>query len=280
MFYYFGCLGAQRKGMVIIMRIPIMGGFNNALFNANVVNQKVNKLNENNTPEQRALFIRRENRDSIFISKQGKKESIIQQLMNQKQFIQESKNAEMQRGFEAGYMNEEKLSEYDEQLEMIDQQIAEVTAQQYSDEEKSKANSADNKVMSEEEYEQAKMNSMMSMALGIEQAEVISSVKEDLDGEARVLKAEIKSDGSKALESKKERVAEIEQQSGNLLEQIGNKIADITEDIKENQDHISVDNDSNETTHTQNIVKEEEKPDSEELLYEDIDKISGQGERE
>lgn len=257
------------------MRIS-WSGLNNTLFNANVVNQKVSKFKGDNILTQDGIFVQQENRDSIFISKQGKKESIIQQLMNQKQLIQESKNAEMQRGLEEGYMNEDKLAEYDKQLEMIDRQIAEATDKQYSEEKKTKSDSTDNnKVMSEEEYEQAKINNIMSIASGIEQTEVISSVKEELDGEARVLKAEIKTDGSKALESKKERVAEIEQQSENLWEQIGGKIADINEDIKENQDNISVDNDNNEKsgniTHTQNIVKGEEKSDLEEVLDDDID---------
>ena len=163
--------------------------------------------------------------------------------MSQKQFIQESKEAEMQRGLEKGYMNKDKLEEYDKQLEMIDKQITEAVTKQYMDKDENKGtDSTDNKVMTEEEYEKRKMKDMMSMASGMEQTEIVSSVKEKVDGEARVLKSEIKLDGNKVLEIKKERVIELEARSEDLLEQVGNKIADINED----KSKIFVESDKNE----------------------------------
>ena len=216
-------------------------GANNGIFNAAAINQKVSRLNNDNAT-QAGLAIQQTNRDSVFISGQGKKQSIIQQLMNQKQLIQESKDAEMKRGLEEGYINQDKIDEYDEQLKMLDKQIAEAAAKQFEEggEEKDSDLTVNNKVMSREEYEQRKMMDIVDMYSGVEQAETVSSGKVKIDGEASVLKAEIKSDGAKALESKLARVKAIEARSSDLSEQIGDRIADINENITESKASVPV----------------------------------------
>ncbi len=219
----------------------------NSVFNAAAINQKINRQN-NNDGQQTGLAIRQANRDTLSISGQGKKQNIIQQLMNQKQLIQESKDAEMKRGLENGYVNQDKIDEYNEQLEMLDKQIAEAAAKQAAeegDEQESKLSDS-NKVMSEEEYEQRRMMDILDLSSGVEQAETISSAKEKMDGEARVLKAEIKSDGGKALESKRERVQEIEARSADLLEQVGEKISDTNETVTDSTNRIPVDDSTDE----------------------------------
>ena len=216
-------------------------GANNGIFNAAAINQKVSRLSNDNAA-QASPFIQQVNRDSVFISGQGKKQSVIQQLMNQKQLIQESKDAELKRGLEGGYVNQDKIDEYDEQLEMLDKQIAEATAKQFEEDgdDKESGQISDKKVMTEEEYEQRRMMDIMDLSSGVEQAEVVSSAKAKMDGEARVLKAEIESDGAGALESKKERLAEIEARSSDLLEQVGDKIADVNENVTEAKSDVDV----------------------------------------
>lgn len=216
-------------------------GADNGIFNAAAINQKVSRLNGDKAA-QASPFIQQANMDSVFISGQGKKQSVIQQLMNQKQLIQESKDAELKRGLESGYVNQDKIDEYDEQLEMLDKQIAEATAKQFEEdgEDKESGLISGKKVMTEEEYEQRRMMDIMDLSSGVEQAEVVSSAKAKMDGEARVLKAEIESDGAGALESKKERLAEIEARSSDLLEQVGDKIADINENVTEAKSDVDV----------------------------------------
>ncbi len=211
-------------------------GANNGIFNAATINQKVSRLSNDNAA-QASPFIQQANRDSVFISGQGKKQSVIQQLMNQKQLIQESKDAELKRGLEGGYVNQDKIDEYDEQLEMLDKQIAEATAKQFEEEgdDKEPGQISDKKVMTEEEYEQRRLMDIMDLSSGAAQAEVVSSAKAKMDGEARVLKAEIESDGAGALESKKERLAEIEARSSDLLGQVGDNIADANETVTESR---------------------------------------------
>lgn len=167
--------------------------------------------------------------------------------MNQKQIIQECKDAEMTRGIEDGYVNQDKLDEYDEQLEMIDKQIAEATVEQSTEDNKEKnTNSTDNNVMTEEEYEQRKLMNIMNVSSQIDQIEIVSEVKGKLDGEAKVLKAEIESDGSRALESKKDRVNEIENKTSDLLKQIGDKTANINDNITEVESSVCINNDTDE----------------------------------
>ena len=207
-------------------------GANSSLLNTAAINQKVSRGNPDNTAQAGPL-IQLGNRDSLFISGQGKKESIIQQLMNQKQLIQESKNAEMKRGLEGGYVNQDKIDEYDEQLEMIDKQIAEATAKQAEEEgEEGTRVPGRDQEMTREEYEQRKMANIMNLSSGITQAEIISSTKTKLDGEARVLKAEIKS------ESKLDRLAEIEAKSSDLLEQVGDTITEASQSDGESADIV------------------------------------------
>ena len=96
------------------MRLSGIGVSNN-LFNSVVVNQKINR-NKPLEEQQSNSAMQLGNRDSVFISKQGKQNNMIQQLMDQKQLIQECKDAEMQRGLEHGYVNQGKIDEYDKQL--------------------------------------------------------------------------------------------------------------------------------------------------------------------
>lgn len=241
-------------------------GTNNSLFNIGVINKQLSRANENKNA-QNNLSIQQRNRDSVFISGQGKQKSIIQQLMNQKQMIQECKDTEMTRGLEDGYVNQDKLDEYDKQLEMIDKQIAEATVEQSTEDNKEKdTNSTDNNVMTEEEYEQRKLMNIMNVSSQIDQIEVVSEVKGKLDGEAKVLKAEIESDGSRALEIKKDRVNEIENKTSDLLKQIGDKAANINDNITEVESSVCINNDTDEEeniTLTEKLAEKESNSDLE-----------------
>ena len=227
-------------------------GTNNNLFNAAVINRQFNKSNENT---QNGLSIQQGNRDSVFISGQGKQKSIVQQLMNQKQMIQECKDAEMERGLEDGYVNQDKLDEYDEQLEMIDKQIAEATVEQSTEDTKEKS-SDNNNIMTEEKYEQHKLMNIMDSSSQVDQIEVVSKVKGKLDGEVNVLKAEIELDSGrvlesqKALESKKDRINEIKSKISDLFKQIGDKVANINDNITEIENSVNDIDEESDTLNT------------------------------
>lgn len=196
------------------------------LLHAAVINQAVNRGKKEDM-SQAVPAISQRNRDSVLISAQGKQKSILQQLMDQKQLIQESRDAEMERGLEEGYINQEKIDEYDEQLKEIDKQIAEALVREAGDEDGQEESENNSGLKTKEEYMQSRM---VDLAAGMDQAEFISSVQEKLDGEARILKSEIRSDGSRALDSKRDRLREIESRSDGLTSMIGEKISDIHEE--------------------------------------------------
>ena len=89
---------------------------------------------------------------------------------------------------------------------------------------------------------------MMDLSAGMEQSEAILSVKERLDGEAGVLKAEIKLDKERGYSSERkiERLAEIEAKSSSLFEQAGEKTADINDKVSEAKEIVREEDDGNE----------------------------------
>lgn len=229
------------------MNLSGIGG-SNSLFNSAVINQKINRTNNIEEDRQGTAALLND-QDSVFISRQGRRNNVISQLMDQRQFIQECKDAEMQRGLESGYMNHEKLDEYDKQLEMLDQKITEALSEEaVQREEDQDTDRYGKKIMTEEEYEKSKVMDMMDLSAGMEQSEAILSVKERLDGEAGVLKAEIKLDKERGYSSERKikRLAEIEAKSSSLLEQAGEKTADINDKVSEAKEIVREEDDGNE----------------------------------
>lgn len=223
-------------------------GGSNSLFNSAVINQKINRTNNIEEDRQGTAALLND-QDSVFISRQGRRNNVISQLMDQRQFIQECKDAEMQRGLESGYMNHEKLDEYDKQLEMLDQKITEALSEEAVQREEDQGTDRyGKKIMTEEEYEKSKVMDMMDLSAGMEQSEAILSVKERLDGEAGVLKEEIKLDKERGYSSERkiERLAEIEAKSSSLLEQAGEKTADINDKVSEAKEIVREEDDGNE----------------------------------
>lgn len=236
------------------MRLSGIGGGSNS-FNLEAVNQKINR-NKSLKEQQSNSAMQLGNRDSVFISKRGKQNSMIQQLMDQKQLIQECKDAEMQRGLEHGYVNQEKIDEYDKQLELLDKKIAEAaTKQSVNGEDKKDTGQKDNGdiVLTREEYEKKKFTDMMNLSSSLEESDIILSVREKMDGEASVLKAQIKSDGGRVSESKLERIAQIEEKSAQLLEGAGEKISHINNEMSDSKEAVHKDDEKDEKENLYNI---------------------------
>lgn len=138
------------------------------------------------------------NRDQVTLSPQGKAMSAIENLTKQKDAIMERKNALIGKTLENdGDMEaiQPQLDMYNEQLETIDKQIAQITAQQLEqaakkDEEKKSDKADENKT--EEQIETENLSNLANATKSIKDAELVSSVKNKVDGEVRVKKTEIK----------------------------------------------------------------------------------------
>lgn len=198
-------------------------------------------------------------RDTISISPQGRKNSMLENLMKQKQQIIEQKNklvtTTMERG---GTMDSIKtqLENYEEQLNQIDQQTAELMAK----EAEKAGEKADDEPKTEEEIQNERMSDLTRLSGDMEQVETISSVKERIEGEAKVKRSEISQDRANSVSSsgpdamvssKTGALSKLEAQASKLTSQISQRLGEVTEDIedgnkqpveaeKENEDHDKV----------------------------------------
>jgi len=181
-----------------------------------------------------------ENTDVVTLSPAGKNQSMIKQLMNQKEFIQERKQSLLESGSESGSesMND-KLKEYDEQLEAIDEQIAQLQTNDVEDTETESDTDAEtgyiyDKPKNKEEAQTEQLSKLTELSSGVSQAEVISSVKAHISGRISVLKSEIESSYGN-IAQKIEDVGELQSRSDNLESQTAEKLGEINESAHASQ---------------------------------------------
>ena len=177
-----------------------------------------------------------QNKDVLTISNKGKNESLIQQLLNQKKLIEENKNALLKNGLENGYIDQEKLDNFDEQLKAIDEQIAKAYSNNTDYETEHKDT---NKHLTKEEYNQQKLNDIVSISGSLKNSATALSVKEKLSGEKNILKSEIKSDGGNASESKFKRITEIDAKTSDIMEKASKLLSDIKNSASQTAEYAS-----------------------------------------
>lgn len=172
----------------------------------------------------------KEQTDDVRISPAGKKQSMLKQLMNQKQFIMDRKQSMLDSDQASGSdsMNE-KLKEYEKQLKAIDEQIAQLQSDK-PDEAESDSNDQTGtiykKPKSKEEAQSEQLNEITKLSSGVSQTEVISSVKDHIDGKIKVLKSEIESSYGNT-KQKIEDVGRLQSQSDQLAVQKSEKLGEI-----------------------------------------------------
>jgi hypothetical protein len=196
----------------------------------------------------------KEQTDDVRISPAGKKQSMLKQLMDQKQIILEQKqsmlDSDQANGSES--MNE-KLKEYEKQLEAIDEQIAQIQTDE-SDESESDSNEETgyiyNKPKSKEEAESEQLSEITKLSTGVSHAEVISSTKDSIDGKINVLKSEIKY-GYGNTEQKIEDAAKLQSKSNQLAAQTSEKIGEI------NKAAVTLTKDAEDGTETEGEAEKE-----------------------
>lgn len=217
----------------------------------NTQNQILNTtaINRTTARQSEALYGKKaseENQDRLILSSSGKNQSLIEQLMKQKEFLQERKQSLMDSASENGSGSLEQLKEYEKQLKAIDEQIAELQAQQASEteeEEGDKTGRIYEKPQTKEEAMQAQINGLTALAADSKQTQVLSASKERLEGQTRVLKAEIHS-GKGNIEKKLEEVSKLEEKSGRLNSEIGDKLKENSRTLRDIQDSQEEDSES------------------------------------
>lgn len=136
--------------------------------------------------------------DRVTVSAQGKMMSAIENLIKQKDAIQERRSELVAKNMESGGDYDtikEQMELFDEQLENIDKQIAQMTADQLkkaTEKEEEKKPKKEDETKTAEQLETEKLSNFASAAESMKHAEAVSSIRNKAEGEARVEKAEIK----------------------------------------------------------------------------------------
>lgn len=225
------------------MQVGAIGGAKNSFF--------VSARQGQNTTQNSERVTRKGRRDSAAISPAGKAVSRIETLNKQKETIAQSRERLITRTLEKGGKLESielQLDTFEEQLKNIDEQIARIAAEQISQlvkkEEKAKAE----KPKTEEELQAKQLNLVAESHNGVKQAQIVSSAKEKVDGDASVLKSEIELDKGhgtdkikkillpgtrKSVSLKSARLDELEARSAQLSAQFGKELAESKEAAEE-----------------------------------------------
>lgn len=237
-------------------------------FNATRINYNLAKQNP---ARQQKAQEQQENlrRDSAIFS-QNKPMSLVENLMQQKQRILERKNelisSTLERGNELSSI-EGQLDSYDEQLKNMDTQISQAIADQMKDKTDEDKAAQQQEPKTKEEVQQAQLISLTNISTSLEQAKLISSVQRTLDGEKNVLAAEIKLDKDAAPQSKFDRMAEIEQQSAQLSNQIADRLINVADKVEQQQkDAIKVEKKEAEDIRAKFLTEEQEHQENQSTL--------------
>ena len=216
----------------------------NSVINSGAVNRSIaNKIgkienNINDSNKQNGQINKKNDRDTVLISAQGRKQSIIEQLMKQKQDIIERKNEVKISADEKGYDVTEQLKAYEEQIKQIDEQISQIQSEEANE-------SNDNKIdlkstykqeqKTEEEIQNENLTKISNIAISNELTEIVSNVKNQIDNRVNILETELKLDASRGLfsEEKIEEVSELKAQSSSVSNDIGEMVNDINKSLNE-----------------------------------------------
>lgn len=184
--------------------------------------------------------------DSITVSSKGRAASLVESLTKQKAALEDAKNKFMASAVEKGLspdMIKYQLASYNEQIRNIDKQIAEITAERMKAEvEKKQIKLKEDKPKTKEEADNKKLADITEMSIATGNIDKITLTKARIDEDISILKSEIELDKSYAgsmsgadnlIKGKEELLAELEAKVLNMESDMGKKISEINEKIRE-----------------------------------------------
>lgn len=182
-----------------------------------------------------------ERRDTFTLSSKGGAVNMINNLMKQKMEITDRKNSLIASTLEKGSSMEaikSQLEAYDEQLENIDVQITQAMAKEL---EKKGEKENDDAPKTREELENERLNDIVTLSGDVGNIDMLDSVKTKVDRRITTLESEISLDNGRmgAADFKKEELSQLKKKSAELASDIGLRMADIAEEIDENNENSS-----------------------------------------
>ena len=195
-----------------------------------------------------------ERRDTFTLSSKGGAMNMINNLMKQKMEITDRKNSLIASTLEKGSSMEtikSQLEAYDEQLENIDVQITQAMAKEL---EKKEETENDDTPKTREELENERLNDIVTLSGDVGNIDMLDSVNTKVDRRITTLESEISLDNGRmgAADFKKEELSQLKKKSAELASDIGLRMADIAEEIDENNEKSS-EEENGETDQTDDI---------------------------
>ncbi len=229
----------------------------------------LNKSGSGKSPGSTDAASQDDRRDVFILSPQGGLRSHLNNLIKLKTELTDRKNALLKTVKDGGSMEtiKSQLDFYDEQLENIDEQIAEAMAREAEKQtEKNNEQKTDKEPKTRKEILDKRMTDITVLSNDIENVETIDSAKTALDGRIKVLKSELKLDRAHDAESsdgKLEHLRELEKRSKKLDSEIGTQLIEIAEEeIKNTKPEEVIENDkadsNTDTISAAKILYEEE----------------------
>lgn len=209
--------------------------------NALVKSQKNEKSND---MKKNSIF-----RNSIGISLGGnsKKNSILRSLMEKKTNLIDSKNAFMEKALKNGedpLSIKEKTESIDQQIEEIDKQINKIQLEEQrksmgnedKDKKSEKAKQTSNGVSSNGVKKDSSMDNILSLSSNLTKTKNLSSQRNIMVADAKVLEAEIKVDKGRGINpvEKRKHLAKMKDNIGDITEKLGEYLNDVNTKIKNN----------------------------------------------
>lgn len=182
-------------------------------------------------------------------------EKQITDVQNQIQKISENKNM-------SDEQKAERRKELQQQLQDLNKQLMErkIEIQKEKREKNAKSNGSNNVKESQDTMEFS-VEGLISASNAMKQMRATNTVKTSMEGEARVLKSEIKMDKSRGVntENKESRLAKVNEKVSDITEDINKQIADINNTLEEVEDKESDVEKKHDETGENSIKLEEEK---------------------
>ena len=184
--------------------------------------------------------------DRVDLSPMSRIQSRIESLMSQKQSIIEQKNQLIADTLDAGgdiKSIQSMISLYDEQISNIETQISQTMKEMMEDSlEEEKEEKKDEEPLTKEEQQRRQMNELTSASMDYERTGQIYSAYVHKQGEANVMAAEIKMDGSRggsAPMGKQERLNDLKQEIDELYTEAMEGYADLSVSLKESAEEAA-----------------------------------------
>lgn len=180
--------------------------------------------------------------------------SMLESLTKQKENITDMKNELIGKTLENGGELADikpQIEAYEEQLQLIDEEITQTMSKQAEKMTGKDHTDKLDKATTKQEILQKKNKDMLTLSGSMEQIKILANVKTQMENQANTWSSEIKKDGVKASEIKKQNLADLKCSISDVNQKVMGTIIDTIKSSNQNKDTIVAKEDEAESENTQ-----------------------------